>query len=306
MHAATMDSRTPATPLASICGAPRRPGAGRDETWRPLNSSFVSLRFCFLATAVCAAIAIAFALATGRKAPAPPRSVRPALLARSESSSKATARFWFDSQSTAAAGRLIPVLRLPPRALCRDAHWQGADLSQQWFAGADCSNAQLQSARLNGANFRGANLSGAQLQDALMWFVNLDSARLIKANLRHADLARASLRQASLEDADLRRASFKAANLTQANLLGANMRDAKFTAANLQGAVLTGLVMDGVDFTGANLAGADLSRADLHNAIGLTAVQLKLANIDSGTRLPQGMSAVTDLPSSAPPSSPPQ
>jgi uncharacterized protein YjbI with pentapeptide repeats len=56
-------------------------------------------------------------------------------------------------------------------------------------------------------------------------------------------------------------------------------------------------VMDGVDFTRANLAGADLSRADLRNARGLTAAQLKLANTDSGTRMPEGMPAGVDQPS---------
>jgi len=195
------------------------------------------------------------------------------------------------------AGRLIPVFgSLPPRALCRNAHWQWEDLSQQWFAGADCTDAQLQSAKLIGTNFRGANLSGAQMQDAMMWFVDLDSARLQKANLRHADLARGSLRQASLEGADLRRTVLKAANLTQANLLGAKMTNANLTGANLQNAILTGLVMDGVDFTRANLSGADLSRADLRNAVGLSPAQLKLANIDAETRLPAGMSVLLDAP----------
>ena len=60
---------------------------------------------------------------------------------------------------------------------------------------------------------------------------------------------------------------------------------------------MTGLVMDGVDFTQANLAGADLTRADLRNARGLTAVQLKLANTDSGTRMPEGVPAGLDQPS---------
>lgn len=231
----------------------------------------IALLSCLVVTAFCAALAVVSAPLASRRPQ--PRSV-------------------------ASAGRLIPAFgALPPRALCRNAHWQGADLSQQWFAGADCTEAQLQGARLNGANFRGANLSGAQMQDAIMWYVDLDSAHLQKANLRHADLARGSLRQASLENADLRRAIFKAANLTGANLLGARMRDANFTAANLQDATLTGLVMDGVNFTRANLAGADLSRADLRNAVGLTAAQLKLANTDSGTLLPQGMPAALDAPS---------
>jgi len=109
---------------------------------------------------------------------------------------------------------LIPVFgSLPPRALCRNAHWQWADLSQLWFASADCTDAQLQNSKLIGTNFRGANLTGAQMQDATAWYADLDSARLTKANLRHADLARASLRQAGLEGADLQRAIFKSANL---------------------------------------------------------------------------------------------
>jgi len=263
----------------------------------PINASTGALRVaplsCLFAMAVFVVIGVmAFV----------PHSVRPALLAPPGAPLAATSASRFELipkvAPMVAAARLVQVVgALPPRALCRDAHWQGGDFSRQWFASADCSNAQLQGARLVGTNFRHANLSGAQLQDATMWFANLDSALLIKANLRHADLARASLRKASLENADLRRAILKAANLTEANLLGANMRDANLTAANLQDAVLTGLVMDGVDFTRANLAGADLTRADLRNARGLTADQLKLANTDSGTRMPEGMPSAVDQPS---------
>jgi len=246
---------------------------------------------CLLSTAALAA-SVAAVVSFVPLASYRPAQARPALVAGPDASFAA-----FQLLATVSAGRLIPVFRLPPRALCRNAHWQGADLSQQAFDSADCTDAQFQGARLNGANFRGANLTGAQMQDATMWFVNLDYARLIKANLRHANLARASLRQASLEGADLEQAVFKAANLTQANLLGANVRDANLTAANLQNAILTGLVMDGVDFTRANLAGADLSRADLRNARGLTEAQLKLANTDAGTRMPEGMPAGVDQPS---------
>jgi uncharacterized protein YjbI with pentapeptide repeats len=269
----------------------------RTSTTAGIGALRAALLSCLLAMAVFVAIVLAFVpLASWTRMP--PHSVRPALLAPPGASLAATSASRFELAPTVAAERLIQVVgALPPRALCRDAHWQGGDFSRQWFASADCSNAQLQGARLVGTNFRHANLSGAQLQDATMWFANLDSALLIKANLRHADLARASLRKASLESADLRRAILKAANLTQANLLGANMRDANLTAANLQDAVLTGLVMDGVDFTRANLAGADLTRADLRNAVGLTAAQLKLANTDSGTRMPEGVPAGVDQPS---------
>jgi uncharacterized protein YjbI with pentapeptide repeats len=282
------------------------------KRWPRHDQGFIALQLCLLAMAVEMASTITFGARANRR-PAEPLPVRPALLARHQVTSVATsASPRIDFLAAADSGRLVRVFgSLPPRALCRNAHWQGADFSHVWFAGADCTEAQLQNAQLIGTNFRGANLSGAQMQDAMMWYANLDSALLQKANLRHADLARASLRQASLEGADLRRAIFKAANLTQAILLGASVRDANFTAANLQDAVLTGLVMDGVDFTRANLAGADLSRADLRNAVGLTAAQLKLANTDSGTQMPPGIAATGDVPSlpsaplpAAPPSAP--
>jgi uncharacterized protein YjbI with pentapeptide repeats len=254
----------------------------------------IALLSCLLAMAVFAVIVGAVVRPAGRTR-MHPRPIRPARLAPPKASLAAASGSRFP---TDAAERLVQVVgALPPRAMCRDAHWQGGDFSREWFAGADCTNAQLQGARLVGTNFRRANLSGAQMQEATMWFANLDSALLVKADLRHADLARASMRKASLESADLRRAILKAANLTQANLLGANMRDANLTAANLQDAVLSGLVMDGVDFTRANLAGADLTRADLRNARGLTAAQLKLANTDSGTRMPEGVPAGIDQPS---------
>jgi hypothetical protein len=256
----------------------------------------IALRSSLCVTAIVTIVASAFLPFAGRRLP-PSHSAGPALFAHRGGPPAAASASRLEFIPAAAGGRLIPVFRLPPRALCRNAHWQGADLGQQAFESADCTNAQLQDARLNGSNFRGANLSGAQMQGATMWFVNLDDARLVKANLRHADLARASLREASLEGADLQRAILKGANLTQANLLGANVRGANFTGANLHDAILTGLVMDGVDFTRANLAGADLSRADLRNARGLTAAQLKLANTDFGTRMPAGMAAGSDQPS---------
>lgn len=275
--------------------------AGRELLRRRGASNFVSLRSGLFVAAVSAAAVAAFVIPS-RRGSVRPGAVSPALLARSEVAPVTTFRSHFELPVAVASGRLIRVFgSLPPRAMCRNAHWQWADLSQQWFAGADCTDAQLQSAKLIGTNFRGANLSGAQMQDAMMWYVNLNFARLFKANLRHADVARGSLRQASLEGADLRRAIFKAANLTQANLLGANLREANFTAANLQGAVLTGLVMDGVDFTRANLAGADLGGADLRKAIGLTAAQLKLANTDSRTLMPPGMAAAAALSLTSPP-----
>ncbi len=197
----------------------------------------------------------------------------------------------------AAAGVSRPAwaVHIPPRALCRDAHWQGKDLSQVWFAQADCSGAQLQGARLIGANFRGANLANAQLQEVTAWYANFDLAYLGKVNLAHADLARASFRQTTLVNANLQHAILKSCNMTQANLLGATLFGANLAGANLQGAILTGARLDGVDLARANLQGADLSRADLSSARGLTAAQLKLANTDSGTRLPKGIDMAAPL-----------
>lgn len=262
---------------------PRQPAARRAE--RCVSLSFSKVRLTVVAvTAVMLTLTASQSHAFGHQ---------PSFADASGAAGPQNAAPFADQSDPSSGGRLIFVFgSLPPRALCRNAHWQWEDLSQQWFAGADCTDAQLQSARLIGTNFRGAILNGAQMQDAMMWYVDLDSAHLLKANLRHADLAKGSLRGANMEQSDLRRAIFKSANLTQANLLGAKVAQANFTNANLQGAILTGLVMDGVNLTGANIAGADLSRADLRYTIGLTAAQLKLANTD-GALTPDGLAATS-------------
>src|SRR6202022_5017564 len=183
-----------ATPTSSqICRA--RPLRHLLHTSR--RNSFRSYLLGAAATLAAAAVAASM-LSVDRR----PAAARPALVARPDASSARADASAVELLPTVSAGRLIPVFQLPPRALCRDAHWQGADFSGQWFSGADCSGAQLQAARLIGTNFRGANLAGAQIPDAMFSYANLNSARLIKATLRHADLSRASLRQASLEGAD--------------------------------------------------------------------------------------------------------
>ena len=126
------------------------------------------------------------------------------------------------------------------------------------------SRPSLCKADLAGANLRAANLPG----------VNLAEADLREANLRGANLIGADLRGANLRGADLR-----GANLPGVNLVGADLREANLRGANLAKA----------DLGKANLANVNLIATDLGTAKGLTCDQLRPAQTDETTRLPNGL-----------------
>jgi len=94
------------------------------------------------------------------------------------------------------------------------------------------------------------------------------------------------------------------ADLRKTNLRGAGLLGAQFDAADLQearlgGAFLAGASLRGADLRGAylrlaKLDGADLSDANLEGAEGVTQVQLDLAHLDLGTKLPEGLTGVGD------------
>ncbi|MET9265258.1 pentapeptide repeat-containing protein [Amycolatopsis sp. NPDC004079] len=135
------------------------------------------------------------------------------------------------------------------------------DLARCSFVGFD-----LRAANLPGAVLTKIDLTRARLADAVLNGVDLDDAALVEADLSRANLAGAMLRNARLERA----------NLTGADLSGANLQRAGLVAAKLAG----------VNFAGANLLGARLEHADLRETTGLTAAQLKTAELDPNTRLP--------------------
>jgi uncharacterized protein YjbI with pentapeptide repeats len=139
-------------------------------------------------------------------------------------------------------------------------------------------NAYLKGADARGCDLRAADLRGADLRSADLRGTNFRDAKLQKADLRWANLAGAKLRNDQLQEAQL-----VEADLTQANLVGADL-----TGADLRGAILVG-----ADLTGAKFDGADLAGADLTGATGLTAEQLHAAKLDSRTRLPVELRALT-------------
>jgi uncharacterized protein YjbI with pentapeptide repeats len=99
--------------------------------------------------------------------------------------------------------------------------WEGVDLTNSWFDGADLSDATLARTKLANVSFTGAKL-------------------------RNTDLSRAALVNCDFENADL----------AGAKLDGANIVNAGFQGANLQGADLSGSTLINADFEDAQLAGA--------------------------------------------------
>src|SRR5580700_4502787 len=89
------------------------------------------------------------------------------------------------------------------------------------------------------------------------------------------------------------------AELGKANLRGAGFRHAKLDAADLRDARLGGAFLVRASLRGADLRGAylrlakldsaDLSDANLYDVEGLTQAQLDLAHLNSGTKLPDGL-----------------
>ena len=117
--------------------------------------------------------------------------------------------------------------------------------------------------------------------------LDLSKTNLSYANLTHANLRGAHLSDTHLSDTHLSSADLGSANLSGANLRGANLRDASLINANLSSANLGFAVLRGANLGGAVLRGAVLSNAyfeksslygaDLSNAYGLTANQVKTA-----------------------------
>ena len=144
---------------------------------------------------------------------------------------------------------------------------KGVDSWNQWREQnqqiiPDLSKADLRGSKLQKINLKEAFLEGAKLQ-----FINLNGAILEAADLKNA----------KLQEANLQSSNLKNANLMGAGMLESNLQFADLSNANLQGAQFN----EGVLLTQTNFKGADL-----RNATGLDSGQIKLAIVDSSTRLP--------------------
>src|SRR5207248_11341947 len=134
-----------------------------------------------------------------------------------------------------------------------------------------------------------------------------DTARLAKADIDFTMMANAVLRGTCLPAADMSGAQLHAAvlpvtNPRKANLRGAGLRDARLDEADLPdsrlgSAFLVRASLRGADLRGAylrlaKLDGADLSDANLDGAEALTQAQIDRAHLNSGTKLPEGLTGV--------------
>lgn len=116
------------------------------------------------------------------------------------------------------------------------------------------------------------------------------SLDLSRTAIRDVDLHGAPLMDVLLREADLRRSDLSDATLFIADLRGADLRKVLLRYADLGAADLAGADLRGADLGGADLWQTDLRGADLTGASGLTSEQLRCALVDSGTRLPAGLS----------------
>ena len=90
-----------------------------------------------------------------------------------------------------------------------------------------------------------------------------------------------------LRGAVLRRVNLSGANLREANLRKADLSGSKLVGANLRSADLFGASLVGADLSGrADLSSSEMRGANLHDVIGLTAVQLYGSSTDQNTLLP--------------------
>jgi uncharacterized protein YjbI with pentapeptide repeats len=137
------------------------------------------------------------------------------------------------------------------------------------LAGCALSDHDLRGARLPAAKLAKTQLNRVQFAEAWLTGADLSGAELVGADLSNAQLAGADLRSARLD--------------------GANLAGADLSGANLTGVQLSKTKLAGAKFTGAELRMAGMAYCDLHEVIGLTASQIKVAQIDKNTRLPEGI-----------------
>lgn len=108
---------------------------------------------------------------------------------------------------------------------------------------------------------------------------------LVEARLRHADLRGSRMEGANLALADCRDAALAGTDLRGAGLGHADLRDADLRRARLYGADVDGARFGGADLRGALLGGVE----GVPDVISFTAEQLRGADIDASTELPQSL-----------------
>jgi len=158
------------------------------------------------------------------------------------------------------ADQLVEVLGAQPAEDAKDSRpagksplsdydFQGAKLTNAWWARANLSEVDFYRATLARAGLANAWLEGAILKHAILTSAvlrgcHLKGANLDAAQLAGADMRKADLREARLREADLRGADLREADLTGADLTGADLRGAKLEDVIWEGAILEGVSRD--------------------------------------------------------------
>ena len=156
--------------------------------------------------------------------------------------------------------------------------------------GANFDAVCLNDADLSGSVLPGATFARSDLSDARFWSSRLEGTEFVDTEMSGSDLE-----ASDLTDARFVNVVMSEANLAGANLVGTTLQTSQLLGATLAGARLFEATFPGSDLTAVDLTGALFTGSDLSGALGVSAAQLDLAELDSATLLPIGVAATPDF-----------
>ena len=159
-----------------------------------------------------------------------------------------------------------------------------ADFTNSNFNDADMTQIDAEETIFDGANMRGVNFERMGMRGAMFSNANLGTAKFNDVNLCDAIFHKATLMGAKFNNVELRDARFRNAGLIYATFNNVRMKDADFSGAKLSEVNFDNVVAECAIFDQAELFGADLTGIKE-----LTAEQIKTAQGNAVTKLPQGM-----------------
>ncbi|MGF1593892.1 MAG: pentapeptide repeat-containing protein [Kiloniellaceae bacterium] len=182
------------------------------------------------------------------------------------------------------------------RLILRDRDLSNGVFQRTDFGRSDLAGVKLVGADLTEAGLEHARLAGADLSGAILTKANGDRANFTGAILKGADLGKAEMSRTDFTGADFTGAVMEKAELGRAILAGSRLDGADLSRAEVARAVFAGASLVGTDMTGAYTYLARFEATDLSRVKGLTQRQLDDACGDTGTVLPEGLTAPASWP----------
>ena len=172
------------------------------------------------------------------------------------------------------------------------------------FTEVELMHAEMEKANFANSKFNGANMSYVAAEDAIFERADMVGVNFQQAELFSAFFQNAMLREVNLDGTGMFNAIFDKADLRDAKFHRVGLYGAKFHNALLADAKFHNVHLSNADFSGASLVGANfdnviagaaifkeaaLFKANLTDVKEITVKQIKTAQGDSSTKLPEGM-----------------